>query len=81
MDVVKRLAVTPAGADQLDDPAVPHPALTDGVRGVAWPELSTHLTTMAGNEIADLPWDVPVAVKLGCDLAEQPALVVLDRQE
>jgi len=33
VDVVKRLAVTPAGAHQLDDPAGAHPALSYGVRG------------------------------------------------
>ena len=81
MDVVKRFAVPLAGADQLDDPAGPHPALTDGIRGVACPELPMHLAAMAGLEIADLHWEVPVRVKLGRDLTEQPALVVLDRQE
>jgi hypothetical protein len=34
VDVVKRLAVTPAGAHQLDDPAGGHPALSNGVSGI-----------------------------------------------
>ena len=81
MDVVKRLPISPAGAHQLDDPAGTKPALTDDICGVAGSELPAHLAAMAGLEIADLHWEVPVAVELGDDLLIQPALVVFDRQE
>ena len=79
--VVKRLAVTPAGAHQLDDPAGTRPALTDGVCGIAGTEGTAHLAAMAGLEIADLNRKVPVAAELGGNLPIQPALVVLDCQE
>jgi len=81
VDVVKRLPISPAGAHQLDDPAGTKPALTDDICGVAGSELPAHLAAMAGLEIADLHWEVPVAVELGDDLLIQPALVVFDRQE
>jgi len=60
VDVVKRLAVTPSGAHQLDDPAGAHPA---------------HTAAVAGLDIADLNRKVPVAAELGGDLPIQPALV------
>ena len=81
VDVVKRLAVTPARAHQLDDPTGTFPALADGVCGIACSELPAHLAAMAGLKIADLNREVPVATELGDDLLVQPALVVLDRQE
>ena len=77
--VVKRLAVTPAGAHQLDDPAGSSPALTNGVSGIAGTQRPAHLAAMAGLEIADLNREVPVATELGGDLPIQPALVVFDR--
>ena len=43
VNVVKRLAVTPADAHQLDDPAGSSPALTDGACGIAGSELPAHL--------------------------------------
>jgi hypothetical protein len=81
VDVVKRLAVTPAGAHQLDDPAGTGPALADGVCSIACSELPAHLAAMAGLKIADLNREVPVATELGDDLLIQPALVVFDCQE
>ena len=81
MDVLKRLPISPAGAHQLDDPAGTKPALTDDICGVAGSELPAHLAAMAGLEIADLHWEVPVAAELGDDLLIQPALVVFDCQE
>ena len=81
VDVVKRLAVTPAIADQLDDPTGACPALADGLGGIACPELPADPAAMAGLEIADLNWEVAVAAELGDDLLIQPALVVFDRQE
>jgi len=81
VDVVKRLAVTPAGAHQLDDPTGTFPALADGVCGIACSELPAHLAAMAGLKIADLNREVQVATELGDDLLVQPALVVLDLQE
>jgi len=79
--VVKQLAVTPAGAHQLDDPAGSSPALTDGACGIAGPERPAHLAAMPGLEIADHHREVPVSAELGDDLLIQPALVVFDRQE
>lgn len=81
MEVVKRLAVTPAGTHQLDDPAGTRPALTDGVCGIAGSEFPAHLAAMAGLVIADLNREMPVATELRDDLLIQPALVVFDRQE
>ena len=81
MHVVKRLAVTPAGTYQLDDPAGASPALTDGACGIAGTESPAHLAAVAGLEIADQHRKVPVSAELGDDLLIQPALVVLDRQE
>ena len=81
MDVVKRLPISPAGAHQLDDPAGTKPALTDDICGVAGSELPTHLAAMAGLDIADFNWEMPVAAELGDDLPIQPALVPFDRQE
>ena len=81
VDVVKRLAVTPAGAHQLDDPAGAHPALSYGVCGVAGTEGPAHLAAMTSIDIADHYREVPVPAELGNDLLIQPALVVLDRQE
>jgi hypothetical protein len=79
VDVVKRLAVAPAGAHQLDDPAGSSPALTNGVSGIAGTESPAHLAAMAGLEIADLNREMPMAAELGNDLPIQPALVVFDR--
>ena len=79
--VVKRLAVTPACAHQLDDPAGSSPALSDGACGIAGTESPAHLAAMTGLEIADHHREVPVATELGDDLLIQPALVVFDRQE
>jgi hypothetical protein len=79
VDVVKQLAVTPAGAHQLNDPAGSLPALTDGVRGIAGTERPAHPAAVAGLGIADLNRKVPVAAELGGDLLIQPALVLFDR--
>jgi len=68
VDVVKRLPISPAGAHQLDDPAGTYPAYTDGVCGIAGPELPAHLAAMADLEIADHHWEVRVAAELGDDL-------------
>ncbi len=81
MDVAKRLAITPASAHQLDDPAGAHPALSNGVRGIAGTQRPAHPAAMAVVGIAYLNREVPVAAELGCDLLIQPPLVVLDRQE
>jgi len=81
VDVVKRLALTPAGAHQLDDPAGAHPALSNGVSGIAGTQRPAHTAAMAVVGIADLNREVPVPAELGKDLLIQPALVVLDRQE
>ena len=81
VDVVKRLAVTPAGAHQLDDPAGTRPAVTDGVCGIAGSELPAHLAAMAGLVIAYFNREMPVAAELRDDLLVKPALVVFDRQE
>jgi len=62
--VVKRLAITPASAHQLDDPGGPSPALTDGAGGIAGTQRPAHLAPMAGLEIADLNREVPVATEL-----------------
>ena len=68
MDVVKRLDATPAGAYQLNDPAGTHPALADGVSGIAGSELPMHQAAMAGLDIVDHNGEVPVAAELGEDL-------------
>lgn len=81
MHVVKRLAVTPACAHQLDDPAGSSPALSDSACGIAGTESPAHLAAMTGLEIADHHREVPVSAELGDDLLIQPALVVFDRQE
>jgi hypothetical protein len=81
VDVVIRLAVTPAGALQLDNPAGTRPAFTDGICGIAGSELPIHLMAMAGLDIVDLHWDMPVAEELGDDLPILPAPVLFDRQE
>lgn len=81
VNVVKRLAVTPAGADQLDDPAGLRPALTSGVSGIAGTQHPVHLAAMAVVGIADHHREVPVAAELGGNLPIQPALVVFDRQK
>ena len=54
VDVVKRLAVTPAGAHQLDDPAGAHPALSNGISGMAGTQRPAHLAAMAVVGIDDL---------------------------
>jgi hypothetical protein len=79
VDLVKRLAVTPADAHQLDDPAGASPALTDGVCGIAGTECPAHLAAMAVVVIADHNREVPMAAELGNDLLIQPALVLFDR--
>ena len=81
MEVVKRLAVTPAGAHQLDDPAGTCPALPNGGGGIAGTESPAHLPAMAGLEIADHNRKVPVSAELGDDLLMQTALVLFDRQQ
>jgi hypothetical protein len=81
VDVVKRLAVTPTGAHQLDDPAGTSPALPDGVCGIAGTERPPDLAAMAGLEMADHDREVPVSAELGHDLLNQTALVLFDRQE
>jgi hypothetical protein len=81
VDVVKRLADTPAGAHQLDDPAGAHPALSNGVSDIAGTQRPAHLAAMAGLNIADLNREVPVPAEQGNDLLIQPALVLFDRQE
>ena len=79
--VVKRLAVTPASAHQLDNPAGSSPALTNGVSGIAGTQRPADLAAMAVVDIADHHREVPVTAELGEDLLIQPALVVFDRQE
>ena len=79
--MVKRLDVTPASAHKLNDPAGASPTFTDGLSGIAGPELPAHLAAMASLEFADLDWEVTAASELGLDLLIEPALVVLDRQE
>ena len=79
--MVKRFAVTPAIADQLDDPTGACPALANGLGGIACSELPAHPAAMASLNIADLNREVAVAAELGDDLLIQPALVVFDRQE
>ncbi len=81
VDVVKRLAVTPACAHQLDDPTGSGPALTNGVCGIASAEQPAHLAAMADLEIKYLNREVPALSELGDDLLVKPALVVFDRQE
>jgi len=81
VDAVKRLAVSPDGANQLDDPAGTCPTLADGVCCIASAELPAHLAAMSSLKIADHHREVPVATELGDDLLIQPALVVFDRQE
>lgn len=78
---MKRFDVTPAIADQPDDPTGAYPALEDGVGGIACSELPAHSTAMASLEIADRNREVAVATELEDDLLVQPALVVFDRQE
>ena len=81
-------AGVPAGVIGLvyGDPAeissylIPHPIIRKITFTGSTP-VGKQLAAMAGLEIADLHWEVPVRVKLGRDLTEQPALVVLDRQE
>jgi hypothetical protein len=79
--VVKRLAVTPASAHQLDNLAGSSPALTNGVSGIAGTQRPADLAAMAVVDIADHHREVPMAAELGNDLLIQPALVVFDRQE
>jgi hypothetical protein len=74
---MKRLAVSPAGANQLDDPAGASPALTDGACGIASSELPPHMAAMAGPENANHHWTVPVSAELGDDLLIQTVLVIL----
>jgi hypothetical protein len=81
VDVVKRLTVTPAGAHQLDNPAGAHPALSNGVSGIACTLRPAHLAAVPVVGIADQHREVPVPAELGHDLLIQPALVVFDRQE
>ena len=81
MDLVKRLAVRPAGAHQLDDPTGASPALKDGVCGIAGTEGPAHLAAMAGVVIADHNREVPMAAELGNDLLIHAALVIFDCQE
>ncbi len=78
---MKRLAVTPDIADQLDDPTGACPALADGLGGIACFELPAHPAAVAGLNIADLNREVAVGAGLGDDLRLQRALVVFDRQE
>jgi len=59
--VVKLLSIPPAGAHQLNNPTGTHPALTDGVSGIAGSALPVHLAAMAGLKIADLSRKVPIA--------------------
>ena len=81
VDVVKRLAVTPASAHQLDNPAGASPAFTNGICGIAGTQRPAHLAAMSIVVIADHHREVPVSTELGNDLLIQPALVVFDRQE
>jgi hypothetical protein len=53
VDEVKRLAVTPAGAHRLDNPADVHRALSNGVCGVAGTEGPVHMAAMTCVVIAD----------------------------
>jgi hypothetical protein len=79
--VVKRFAVTPSGAHQLEDPAGTHPALANGLSGIAGTQSPSHLTAIAGLEIADHDREVPVSAELGDNLLNQTALVLFDGQE
>ena len=81
VNMVKRLAVTPAVAHQLNNPASTHPPLSNGVNGIAGTESPAQLAAKAGLEIADRYRELPVTTKLGDDLLKQPSLVVFDRQE
>jgi hypothetical protein len=45
MDVLKLLAITPAGAYQFIDSTGTRPALADGVSGAACSEVPEHLAT------------------------------------
>jgi hypothetical protein len=65
---MKRLAITPAGAHQLNDPAGTSPALANGLTGIAGTQSPSDRATMAGIEIADLHREVPVSAELGDDL-------------
>ncbi len=65
MEVVKRLAVLPAVAHQLGDPAGADTALANGVCGVAGTESPVHLAAMAFVVIADHHREVPVPAELG----------------
>ena len=79
VDVVKRFAITPTAALQLNDPTGTCPALADGVSGFSCSELPAHLAAMADLKIADHHREVPVTTELGKDLLIQPPLVVFDR--
>ena len=79
--MIKRLAVSPSGAHQLNDPAGTSPALANGLSGIAGTQSPSHMATMAGIEIADHYWKVPVSAELGHDLLNQTTLVLFDRQE
>ena len=81
MQVIKRLAITPAAAHQLDDPAGASPSLSDGACGIAGSESPAHLAAMAVVGIADHHRELPMAAELGDDLLMQTALVLFDRQE
>jgi hypothetical protein len=78
---MKRLAVTPAGAHQLNDPAGTSPAFANGLTGIAGTQSPSDRATMAGIAIADHNREVPMSAELGHDLLMQTTLVLLDRQE
>jgi len=79
--VMIRLAITPAGAHQLNDPAGTSPALANVLTGIAGTQSPSDRATMAGIAIADLHREVPVSAEPGDDLLTQTTLVLFDRQE
>lgn len=68
MDVVKRLGVTAASTQEIDDPAGASPAFTIGACGIAGTESPAHLEAMAVVDMALHNREVPVATELGRDL-------------
>jgi hypothetical protein len=78
---MKRLAVSPTGAHQLDDLAGTSPALGSGLSGIADMQSLSHIATLAGIESADHNREVPVSAEMGHDLVMQTTLDLFDRQE
>lgn len=81
MQVIKRLAVSPADAHQLDDPGGTSPALVNRLTGIAGTQRPSHIAAMAGIAIADHHWKVPMSAELRDDLLTQTALVLFHHQK